>query len=219
VLAGAINTVVLVPLLNPKAGFSARHVRPLAKVGSTEVVLVAAADFPASNLVELGELARVRGTALSAGHPGNETVQALALAMLGKRTTPRLVPVPYNGAARLVTDLLGGHLDVAVVAMPVAAPLLKQGRLKVLERLSKRNGFDLDSWSGWFVPAAAPAGATRELTDALLAAMDDEDVQRALLMLGAPAPPWPEQRRFARDIQRTALAYAELVRQTGHTGN
>ena len=68
-----------------------------------------------------------------------------------------------------------------MMAMPVATPLIRQGRVRVLLRMTRRNGYELDSWSGWFVPAGVPAADTLALSEALLAAMDDEEVIQALL--------------------------------------
>jgi tripartite-type tricarboxylate transporter receptor subunit TctC len=212
VLAATTTALVLVPLRNANAGFATTSLRPVAKVGASDLVLLAAASFPPRSMAELAPYARRRGTPLSAGHPGHDSVQAIALEMVRERTHAELVPVAYNGSARLVTDLLGGHIDLAVVARPAAEPLVQLGRAKIVATLSRRNGYDVESWSGWFVPAGVPPGATAALRTALLAALDDEDVQRTLLRLGAPTPPPGAQDRFADEIRRSQALYAKLAR-------
>jgi tripartite-type tricarboxylate transporter receptor subunit TctC len=213
VLAATTTAVVLVPLRNENAGFTARSLRPVAKIGASDLVLIAAASFPPRSVAELAPYARRRGSPLSAGHPGHDSVQAIALEMVRERTHAELVQVAYNGSARLVTDLLGGHIDLAVVARPAAEPLVQhQGRAKILATLSRRNGYDVESWSGWFVPAGVPAAATAALRSALLAALDDEDVQRTLLRLGASTPRPGAQEHFAEEIRRSQSRYAKLVR-------
>jgi tripartite-type tricarboxylate transporter receptor subunit TctC len=211
ILAGAVNTVVLVPLMNPNAGFTARDLRPLAKVGHTDVVLIARADTPVHALADLAGYEHALGRPLSAGHPGHETVQALALKLVEATGEAHFVEVPYNGSARLLSDLLGGHLDLAVVALPAVTPLQRQGRIKVVARLTRGQGVSFDSWAGWFVPTSVPAADSHPITEALLTAMDDEDVQRALLRLGAPTPARGEQRRFARQIQQSLARYAQML--------
>lgn len=211
IVVGAINTLILVPMLNPQAGFRPSDFRPLAKVGRTELAVIAAPSFPPMRLTDLAAHTRSIGRPLNVGHPGNETVHALALALLERRVRAGLVPVPYAGSARMVSDLLGGHLDLAVVAMPVAMPLIHQHRVKTLGSFTPSEGFELDSWSGWFVAAGVPASATQAVQSALLDALNDEDVQRSLLRLGAPTPRRGEQERFAHDVRRSSERYTRLI--------
>lgn len=217
VLVGAINTLVLVPMLNAQAGFGIGDFRPLAKVGHTEMAVIAAATVPVAGLSDLAAHTRAIGRPLNVGHPGAETVQALALDLLEERVHAGLVPVPYAGSARMVSDLLGGHLDLAVVALPVAMPLLRQQRIRILGSFTPGEGFELDSWSGWFVAAGVAVSATTALEAALREALRDEDVQRALLRLGAPTPRRGEQERFAEDVRRSSQRYARVLGATRRT--
>lgn len=212
VLAGTTTAVVLVPLLNPAAGFASTDLRPVAKVGSSELVLIAARSFPPRSISELASYVRSRGTPILAGHPGNESVQAIALDVLRERAGADMVQVAYNGSAHLVSDLLGGHIDIAVVASPAAVPLLRDGRAKIVARLSRQTGYDMDSWSGWFVPATVADAATADLRSALVAVLQDENVQKALLRLGAPTPTADSQDRFPGDIRRTEALYSRMTR-------
>lgn len=211
VLAGSINTVILVPLLNRRAGFATQDLRPLAKVGSSDLVLIAAPSFVPGNLQELQEHVRASGKQVVAGHPGRESTQALALDLLEERLGTRFLQVPYNGSARLVVDLMGGTIEVAVVAAPAATPLVRDGRVKALATLNARNGFVLDSWSGWFAPRRATSASTAAVQHALMSALADPAVRRSLQQLGVPAAQPEEQEQFDSDVQRTRRAYADIV--------
>lgn len=213
VLAGTVNTVVLVPLSNPSARFESSALRPVAKVGTAGLVLIASRHFGAETLQDLRAYARSRAEPLSAGHPGNDTVQALAIAMLEQRIGMGLIQVPYNGSAPLTNDLLGGHVHLAVVAMPVAQPLLEQGKIKVLASLTPEGGYPAESWSGWFVDARTPAASTSKLRSALIEALAEPKTARTLSELGAAPPPSSEQARFASRLHEDQIIYRQLVRR------
>ncbi|MBQ1765972.1 MAG: hypothetical protein IIZ92_24185, partial [Aquincola sp.] len=116
VLAGNVNAVILAPLLMPQAGFQPTDLVPLGQVGSADFLVVAAPGFAAHTLEELPAAARRAGRPLSAGHPGTETLQHLALPLIERRLQLPLLRVPYKGSSVLVNDLIGGHLDIAVEA-------------------------------------------------------------------------------------------------------
>lgn len=218
VLAGNVNAVILAPLLTSQAGFRSDDLLPLGQVGTSDFVVVAAPGFDAQTLEELPAAARREGRPLSAGHPGNETLQHLALPLIERRLQLPLLRVPYKGSSVLVNDLIGGHLDIAVVAEPVATPLVARGQLKVLARLgqwlpSPAGGQQppLLGWAGWFVAAGTPESARQRLQAALLAALSRPALQRQLQALGSEVPDVQQQRRFAATVAADIVLYRERL--------
>lgn len=220
VLAGNVNAVILAPLLMTQAGFQPTDLVPLGQVGSADFLVVAAPGFAAQTLEELPAAARRAGRPLSAGHPGTETLQHLALPLIERRLQLPLLRVPYTGSSVLVNDLIGGHLDIAVVAEPVATPLVARGQLKVLARLgdwlpSAAGGRQppLLGWAGWFVAAPTPMPARQRLQAALLAALARPALQQRLEALGSDVPDEAQQQRFAATVWADIGLYRQRMQQ------
>jgi tripartite-type tricarboxylate transporter receptor subunit TctC len=213
VLAGNLNTLVLAPAQIASAGYVPHDFQPVGLVGQTDYVVIAAPGLAAERLEDLPALAAQRASALTAGHPGPESVQYLALPMLAHQLQLALLPVPYKGSAPLLKDLAGGHIDLAVVASPAGVAAAAHGRVKLLAHLSQWLASEaggrappLASWAGWFVPRTVPEPASQWLRQALHDALAAPRAARALQALGSPVPALAAQEgfaeRFARDAQR-----------------
>jgi tripartite-type tricarboxylate transporter receptor subunit TctC len=174
ILSGTVNTMVLVPLLDPHARFTASDFVPVAKIGSTGLALIAGTETGAVRLADLHSEEASLGRPLAVGHPGNDTLQAFAIDAMEEYLGMRFTHVPYSGSAALIGDLVGGRLDLAVVAMPVAHQLLKQNRVRQVADLEAVPGVAAESWNGWFVPAHTPESDTASLREVLSAVLGDE---------------------------------------------
>jgi len=182
-LGATVNTVVIVPLLNPHAGFSSTDLAPVALVGETEMVLVASAQSELRDMTALDQAVRSART-LRAGHPGADSVQALALNVLEARLRTTFVKVPYSGAGMMVSDLAGGHIELAVLAKPAALPLVKRGVAVMLGTMRLGEGDPLPTWSGWFAARGVASSAVVPVRAAILQSLADPLLAGALAEMG-----------------------------------
>ena len=220
VLAGNINTVILAPFQMPHVGYTADDLVAVGQVGSSDFLVIAAAGLPADRLEDLPALGERRGKAVSAGHPGTETLQYMALPMISRQLRIQLLHVPYKGSSLLVNDLIGGHIDVAVVAAPAATVAVERGQVKVLANVtqwlaSPAGGAQgaLDGWAGWFVSRETPPQARAPLRAALLAALADPWVHGKLLSLGSIVPSAAQQQAFADRVEADAPRFRQRFRE------
>jgi len=129
-LIGAAE-LILAPL-----GLSAVKHRPedfrlAATMGGTALVLLARPDLPLSTLDQVADGARQ--PPLTYAHTGNGSLYHLAGEKLAQVSGLRLTGAPYKGAGPILTDLGGGHVDLAL--LPLAGPvvgMVRQGRLKAI---------------------------------------------------------------------------------------
>src|ERR1700687_5907150 len=84
----------------------------------------------------------------------------LALELLKPEAKIDLVHVPYRGAAPAVNDLLGGHVQMAVLDTPVLLPHIRSGALKALAVTSRARSAALPE-----VPTTIEAGFKTVLSD------------------------------------------------------
>ena len=182
-LGATANTVVILPLQNPHAGFSGTDLIPIALVGETEMVLVASVQSGLRDMAALNRAVRSART-LRAGHPGSDSVQALALDALESRLHAHFVQVPYGGAGMMVGDLVGGHIELAVLAKPVALPLVKRGLAVLLGTMRLGENDPLPTWSGWFAARGVASAAVMPVRRAMQQSLADPPLARALAEMG-----------------------------------
>jgi hypothetical protein len=208
ILSGTVNTVVLIPLLDAHAGFTPSDFLPVAKIGSTGLALIAGTQSGAVHLADLhGEEAGL-GRPLAIGHPGNSTLQAFAIDSIEDYLGMHFTHVPYSGSAALVGDLIGGRLDLAVVAMPVAH------RTAEADTASDRSPTSRRTRGGRVVerlvrPRAHAEANTASLRKALAAVLGDESVAGRLRIAGVqPAAPGAMTSAFRGEIATETRRYA-----------
>jgi len=118
------------------------------------------------------------------------------------RTGANFTHAPYRGNAQAMTDLLGGTLQMGFINTPVAAPFLKDGRLRALAVTSNVRSpllpevptvaealnlpdFDFNGWFGLFAPKGTPAPVIAKLSDAVGKALADAKVRKIFIDAGA----------------------------------
>jgi tripartite-type tricarboxylate transporter receptor subunit TctC len=93
--------------------YEVKDLQPLARVGYYTVALVAATNFPANDIKSLIALAKSsRPRKFSFGSNGIGTSAQLAGEMLNHMAGIELQHVPYNGAPKMYTDIIGGVLPL-----------------------------------------------------------------------------------------------------------
>jgi tripartite-type tricarboxylate transporter receptor subunit TctC len=114
---------------NPEKDFA-----PVTRLVSSPLTLVVNPSLPANTLQEFILLAKSRAATrpLTYGSGGSGSVLHLPMAMFAKQNGLTMVHVPYRGVAPLLTDLVGGQIDAAWVAVSGAAPYVLDGKLKAL---------------------------------------------------------------------------------------
>lgn len=106
--------------------------RILTGVNQVFLVLVAAPSFPANNIRQLVELAQAKPGTLTYASASVGSSTHLGPELLANRTGVRFRHIPYKGGAQAIADVAGGHVDVAMTALPTALPLIASGKLKAL---------------------------------------------------------------------------------------
>jgi tripartite-type tricarboxylate transporter receptor subunit TctC len=137
--------------------------------------------------------------------PGNGSVSHLAMSELMRRAGIQMTHVPYQGAARSLTDLAAGEVQVSFDAYAGAQPFLAGGKVRSiavssLERLSvlpavptvAESGladFDLVPWVGLLAPGGTPKGVVDKASEELARIVRSPDFSnRIVAMGGRPRP-------------------------------
>ncbi|WP_295530072.1 tripartite tricarboxylate transporter substrate binding protein [uncultured Pseudacidovorax sp.] len=180
------------PILNPSAvRYDAfKDFLPIATVGRLPVMVVGRTGLPADSMAALIQLARARPGALNFGTDGTGSLLHITGELIKQRAGVDIVHVPYKAAPQVLTDIAGGQLDLGILPVALAQPLVREGRVRAyavtspgrlpglpqVPALAELPGFDgvsLTSWMGLLAPAGVPAQVATLLTDAMKAAASD----------------------------------------------
>ncbi|MEK7945237.1 tripartite tricarboxylate transporter substrate binding protein [Pigmentiphaga sp. YJ18] len=206
-----------------------KDLAPITQVVSAPLVLVVRPQLPIHDLGELIAYAKAHPGKLSYGSVGPGSTTHLAGAILGKKAGVELLHVPYKGAAPVITDMLGGQIDMAFLNISGAVAYLKSGQLRgiavstrqrstlqpelpaIAERFSD---YEINSWYGMMAPAGTPQAIVDKLQGEIAAIVKLPDVARQLEGLGL-APEGTTPRRYAEQIQADLARWREGVKAAG----
>ncbi len=208
---------------------SVRDFAPVTQLDSAALVLLVQPDLPIHSIAELVAYAKAHPGKLSFGSVGPGSAGHLVGALLTERTGITLTHVPYKGGGPMITDLLGGHIDMAFIGMSGGMSYVKQGRLRAIGVTTlKRSpllpdvpavaealpGFEVDSWYGVLAPAHTPMPIVRRLQQELAATLYEPAIEGVFRNNGVePVGSTPEQ--FATRIKEELASWAPVVKHAG----
>jgi tripartite-type tricarboxylate transporter receptor subunit TctC len=231
---GESSNLTINPYLYSKLPFDpARDVTPVALIGTVPLVLVVAANRPYNSLPSLivaSRIASSQGKQLVFASSGNGTVGHLVGETWQRTTGAQWLHVPYKGAGPVMTDLLGGQVDMHFASLPAAMPLVKAGRLRALAVTSARrlasmpdvptlveSGFpDLvfHVMYGVMAPARTPRPIVAKVNAEINRAIQSPDFKASLAERGVVAQPGtPEQ--FGAFLAAERAKWSKAVKASG----
>jgi tripartite-type tricarboxylate transporter receptor subunit TctC len=231
ILLSYTATMAIAPAMNTNAGYDpGKDFAPIGMIGFAPSVLVVHPSLPVRSIAELIGRAKAASEPMQYGSPGVGTVNHLAFEYLAAETGMKLQHVPYKGNGPAMSDLLGGHIPMMFVPIPVALGNIKAGTLRALAITSAKRtdllpdlptvaesgvpGFEVALRYGLAAPAGTPRAIVARLNKELNAALGAEDVRQRLGTEGAEAlPGMPEA--YAADIANEEKKWGGLVKKLG----
>ena len=189
------SAIAIVPSLFAKLPYASESAfAPIALLGRAPNVAVVRSESPLKSAKDFLARARAQPGKLSYGSAGNGTSTHLAAELLKITAKIFVTHVPYRGASPVVTDLLGGQIDLAFATLPSVAPFLASGKLRALAVTSPVRspsmpdvptfaevgvpGYEADVWYGVFAPAGTPAAVIAQLHGAFKRATAAEEFRK-----------------------------------------
>lgn len=230
VVLGQAGNVAVAPALYAKLPYNPlKDLTPVTQVVAPPLVIVSHPSFPANTMKDLIARARAKPGAITYGSPGNGLIGHLAIELLKTMTKIDMLHIPYTGASRALTELIGGQIVIYASSMPPAAPLIKAGRLKALGVTSAKRiaampdvpavaetvpGYAAVNWYGVFVPAGTPRDIVMRLNADIVRILKQPDVkERFAAEGGEPVGDTPEQ--FAAFVRAELPKWAKVVKESG----
>lgn len=218
IMIGGMSTHTLAPAVYPKLPYDpVKDFATIGRIGTSSIAMVATNDFPASSLKDFIALAKDKPGMLQYASWGLGSTGHFCGEVLAQKAGIKMTHVPFKGTAQIMTDMLGGHIQIAFVDMATATPFVRDGKVKALAVCTQRSpsmpqvasykeqGVDFDQTLGWvmYAPAGTPKPILDKLSAALQATLKEPDVVAKLLTLGITADYLPgddQAAANARDI-------------------
>lgn len=229
-MLGNVSTLAIARGLYPKLPYDPlRDFAPITLITTSENVVVVHPSVPVRSVKELIAYAKANPGKLNYGSSGSGTTSHLGGAMFASMAGVDITHVPYKGSGPMLTDLLGGQLQLAFSSVPTALPHIKAGRLRPLAvtRLKRSatlpdlptvhetlRGFDISLWQGIVAPAGTPRVLVAKLNEQIVKSLGMPDLRRKLSAQGLdPVGNSPEQ--FAAYMKAEADKWARIVKASG----
>jgi len=137
--------------------------------------------------------------------------------------------VPYKGDAQLIPDVVAGTISMGVMNLPVALPLIQDGRLRAIAVTSSKPvaslpgvktlntqgpEFVITGWAALFAARNVPAAGVERLGTQLRAALQQESVRERFAGFGVtPEIATPAQLRDF--IASETARWGDVVKSRG----
>ncbi|MDO9113743.1 MAG: tripartite tricarboxylate transporter substrate binding protein [Polaromonas sp.] len=176
----------------------AKDFTPISLLTTAPLVLVAPVNQPSGNDFFLA--ARNGGDKWNYGSVGNGSVGHLGMELLKtKAGNLAAVHVPYQGNPQVITALLGGQIQMALVPPGIALPQIKAGKLKAIGLTSGRSALaseipslseadvrnlNLEVWTALVGPARLSKAAQARLAQEVPRIIRDNETRQKLFNQG-----------------------------------
>ena len=212
---------------------SEKDFQPVTQIVSAPTVLLVRADMPVKTFQELIAYAKQRPGKLSYGSVGPGSTTHLAGEMLQIAAGIDILHVPYKGAAPVLTDLIGGQIDMAFINISGAIPNIESGRLRGLAVSTlKRSsllpqlpaiaevyaGYEVNSWYGLMAPAATPKAIVARLQTEVAQILKLPEIAQVLRTGGFDAEGTSPE-AYGAKIKDDLIRWSAVLKSTGLATN
>ena len=205
---------------------------PITQIVASPMVIVSHPSFPATSMTQLVAYARAKPGAITFASFGQGSSSHLGIELLMKLASIKVNHIPYKGGAPAVADALAGHVQVALVGVPVALPHIKQSRLRALavttearipqlpetpsvNETSGLEAYALSITYGFLAPPRTPPAIIERLNASALEVIRSSEFAQKMLEIGMGAPIGNSPAAMAASTRKEIAMLADLARAAG----
>jgi tripartite-type tricarboxylate transporter receptor subunit TctC len=205
-------------------------ITPIAVIGATPLVLVVNPKVPARDMKELVALFKANPGKYNYASSGNGTILHLAPEMFKDVTKTFVTHIPYRGVAPMVQDIIGGQVDMGVLALPSAQAHIKAGTMRAIcvsapARIPAAPdiptsteqgypGYMVEGWIAVIGPKGLPAELVKRINAAVVAAFSTPEVRESMARQGNTINISTPEFALAH-FKSEMVKYAGLVKKAG----
>jgi tripartite-type tricarboxylate transporter receptor subunit TctC len=209
-----------------------RDFDPITVVAEVPNVLLVNPSMPVKTSAELIAYAKANPGKVNFGSAGPGSVEHLAGELYRSMAGVNITHVPYKGGAPMMTDLIAGHIQMAIETSGSALQHIRAGSVRPLAVSTKTAsqffpglptldgeglpGYDVTTWYGLLAPKGTPATVERKLYETVGEILKTPDMTARLADLGAVAGGEPPE-KFAAFIAAETAKWGKVTKEAGVT--
>ena len=213
------------PQARKDAGYKPDALVPVCQTFTNAMALAVAQGSPIKTVADLVAAAKQKPGALNYGHQGVLTIPHLAMEEFLQTAQINIKDIPFRGEPLVMTDLLGGRLDVASLVLGTTTGqnvrvigVFAETRHPAFPDVPtvKEQGYDVSpaSFGGLMAPAATPAPIIAKLATGCAAAAKDDMYVTTAKRAAQPNDYYDDaaafKQRLERDIGRKATVLTRV---------
>jgi len=228
-LIGNNGTLVMNPGLYKKLPYDPlKDFVPISQLVSAGTALVAAPKFAPLTFKDLVAAARKDPGKFNIGVAGANG--AVGTEVLKQTAGIKLNNIPYKGSSPTEQAIIAGEVELALLSIPVVAPQVKSGRMKIYGvTTAKRSpmlpemptlqeqgleGYEFGNWHGLLAPRSTPDKFVHEVHRAAVKVLSTKEMQDLVLARGNEViANSPEE--FAAKLKRDIPRYRKIIAESG----
>jgi tripartite-type tricarboxylate transporter receptor subunit TctC len=223
------GNMTIARILNPQLNYDPlKDLAAISLIGSAPLVLTVPADAPGQTAAQWLDQAKQAGDRWSYGSPGVGTVAHLGMELLKSRAGLGPVHVPYPGNPQVITAMLGGQIQAALLPPAMASAQARSGKLKLLATTATGRSilapevpslaeagvknYQLEIWNAVAAPASMPEAHIRKVAAAVTEIVRAPEMRARLFQQGwqvIGAAPEGLRHRIQMDTQ----ALGDIIRR------
>ena len=189
--------------------------------------------LPVNSVSELIAYAKRNPDQLLFGSAGSGGTMHLSIELFKLMTGTRMVHVPYKGMQQVITEIIGGRLQLMSDNVTSVLPHVTAGRLRALGVTAARRiplapdiptvaeagvpGYELTAWGGYMAPAGTPSAIVVRLNAELNKVIASAAIRERWLALGIePVGGTPE--RFTAHVKTETAKWTDVIKRAGIKG-
>jgi tripartite-type tricarboxylate transporter receptor subunit TctC len=203
-----------------------RDITPVGGISRAPNVMVINPLVPAKSVTEFISYAKANPGKVNMGSSGIGTSIHLGGELFKLMAGVNMVHVPYRGSAPMLTDLIGGQVQVAFDNLQPAIPHIKGGTLRALAvTTSARSemvpelppisdfvpGYEVSTWNGIVAPRNTPDGIVLKLNREINAGLADAKLKERIAEMGA-SPLTVSPAEFTKFVADDTEKWGKVIR-------
>jgi tripartite-type tricarboxylate transporter receptor subunit TctC len=185
------------PALNPNMAFdTVKDLAPVTLVGTAPMAIATLSTKPYKTFADVVAAAKAKPGAITVGSALNGSLGHLSMIQIEEAAGVKLVQVPYRGAASMVNDALGGHVELAIGSVSSMAQHVRSGKLHAVAVTGEKRsnimpdvptlaeqglpGFNANAWWAIFAPVAIPKPILDKFHSEVVKTLNEPEVKKQL---------------------------------------
>jgi tripartite-type tricarboxylate transporter receptor subunit TctC len=207
-----------------------RDFTPIAFVAISPFGVIVRTESPIKSIQDLIARAKAEPGKVSIANEGPKTFSGLTTRLFNARAKIDTNQISYVSVGTAVQDTIGGQTDALIADLATTAPLIRQGRLRLLATTAVDRvqgwdgvpalaellpGFDMTGWFSFVAPVGTPKAVIDKANKDINMIVTDKDMVEKIHMIGPVVEGNGNPEQVAAFMRKEHARWAEISKEIG----